>query len=121
MSLTKHAMLCMYVEEDHFASGWEKAPFKNLPISTRVKSLISLFTVDEKNIHLSDNTSFIPRLGLPAYEWWSESLDGIGTNGLGINFNGPIKGSTSFPHVILTAVAFNQTLWHSIASAVVVE
>ncbi|MCD9645474.1 putative beta-D-xylosidase 6 [Datura stramonium] len=100
-----------------------KYPFcnKNLPISTRVKSLISFLTIDEKILHLSDNTSSIPRLGLPAYEWWSESLHGIGTNGPGINFNGPIKGSTSFPQVILTAAAFNRTLWHSIASAIAVE
>ncbi|KAJ8545940.1 hypothetical protein K7X08_018523 [Anisodus acutangulus] len=45
----------------------------------------------------------------------------LGTNGPGINSNGPIKGSTSFPQVILTAAAFNRTLWHSIASAIAVE
>ncbi|KAK4367903.1 hypothetical protein RND71_011695 [Anisodus tanguticus] len=94
---------------------------KKLSISTRVKSLISLLRIDEKILHLSDNTTSIPRLGLPAYEWWSESLHGIGTNGPGINFNGPIKGSTSFPQVILTAATFNRTLWHSIASAIAVE
>lgn len=100
-----------------------KYPFcdKNLPISTRLHSLISLLTIDEKILHLSDNTTSIPRLGLPAYEWWSESLHGIATNGPGINYNGPIKGSTSFPQVILTAAAFNRTLWHSIASAIAVE
>ncbi|XP_059293437.1 probable beta-D-xylosidase 6 isoform X1 [Lycium ferocissimum] len=100
-----------------------KYPFcnKKLSISTRVKSLISLLTIDEKILHLSDNTTSIPRLGLPSYEWWSESLHGIGTNGPGINFNGPIKGATSFPQVILTAATFNRTLWHSIASAVAVE
>ncbi|MCE3052412.1 hypothetical protein HAX54_052561, partial [Datura stramonium] len=96
-------------------------PSKNLSISTKVKSLISLLTVDEKILHLSDNTSVIPRLGLPAYEWWSESLHGIDTNGPGINFNGPIKGSTNFSQAILTAVAFNQTLWHSITSAIADE
>lgn len=100
-----------------------KYPFcnKNLPISTRVQSLISLLTIDEKILHLSDNTTSIPRLGLPAYEWWSESLHGIATNGPGVNFNGPIKGATSFPQVILTAAAFNRTLWHSIATAIAVE
>ncbi|KAK4346723.1 hypothetical protein RND71_033062 [Anisodus tanguticus] len=45
----------------------------------------------------------------------------LGTNGPGINSNGPIKGSTSFPQVILTAAAFNRTLWHSIASAIAIE
>ncbi|XP_009795794.1 probable beta-D-xylosidase 6 [Nicotiana sylvestris] len=100
-----------------------KYPFcnKNLPISTRVQSLISLLTIDEKILHLSDNTTSIPRLGLPAYEWWSESLHGIATNGPAVNFNGQIKGATSFPQVILTAAAFNRTLWHSIATAIAVE
>ncbi|TMW99366.1 hypothetical protein EJD97_002668 [Solanum chilense] len=94
---------------------------KKLSISNRVHSLISLLTIDEKILHLSDNTTSIPRLGLPAYEWWSESLHGIGINGPGINFNGSIKSATSFPQVILTAAAFNRTLWHSIASAIAVE
>ncbi|XP_016560867.2 probable beta-D-xylosidase 6 [Capsicum annuum] len=94
---------------------------KKLSIPTRVNSLISLLTIDEKILHLSDNTSSIPRLGLPSYEWWSESLHGIGTNGPGINFDGPIRGSTSFPQVILTAATFNRSLWHSIAKAIAVE
>ncbi|XP_027085203.1 probable beta-D-xylosidase 6 [Coffea arabica] len=91
------------------------------PIKTRAKSLISLLTLDEKIQQLSDNATQISRLGIPAYEWWSESLHGIATNGPGISFNGTIQSATGFPQVILTAAAFNRTLWREIAKAVAVE
>ncbi|XP_019154966.1 PREDICTED: probable beta-D-xylosidase 6 [Ipomoea nil] len=93
----------------------------SLPIPARLHSLVSLLTVDEKIQRLSDNNSAIPRLGIPAYEWWSESLHGIATNGPGITFDGAVKSATGFPQVILTAAAFNRTLWRSIAAAAAVE
>ncbi|CAK9155654.1 unnamed protein product [Ilex paraguariensis] len=98
-------------------------PFCNtsLPIKTRAQSLISLLTLEEKIQQLSNNVTQIPRLGLPAYEWWSESLHGIATDGPGITFNGTIQSATSFPQVILTAASFNRTLWKSIASATAIE
>lgn len=40
----------------------------------RVKALISEFTLEEK-LNLTGSTSpGVPRLGLPAYQWWSEAL-----------------------------------------------
>nr|GMD57075.1 probable beta-D-xylosidase 6 [Ipomoea batatas] len=69
----------------------------SLPIPARVHSLVSLLTVDEKIQRLSDNNSGIPRLGIPAYEWWSESLHGIASNGPGISFDGAVKSATGFP------------------------
>lgn len=98
-------------------------PFCNtsLPITTRAQSLISLLTLREKIQQLSNNASAIPRLGIPPYEWWSESLHGIATNGPGVSFNGTIPSATSFPQVIVTAAAFNRTLWSLIGSAIAVE
>ncbi|KAK4477410.1 hypothetical protein RD792_016631 [Penstemon davidsonii] len=98
-------------------------PFCNtsLPIKTRAQTLISLLTVDEKIQQLSNNASAVSRLGIPPYQWWSESLHGIATNGPGISFSGAVKSATSFPQVILTAAAFNRSLWAAIASAVAVE
>ncbi|KAH9618896.1 hypothetical protein KSS87_010293, partial [Heliosperma pusillum] len=63
----------------------------------------------------------IPRLGLPPYQWWSESLHGIATNGPGISFNGTIKAATMFPQILNQAATFNKTLWFDIASATSVE
>ncbi|KAK1351654.1 putative beta-D-xylosidase 6 [Heracleum sosnowskyi] len=93
----------------------------SLPILTRAQSLISHLTLPEKIQQLCNNVSAIPRLGIPAYEWWSESLHGIATNGPGISFNGTVKAATSFPQVIVIASAFNRTLWNAIGAAIGVE
>uniref|UniRef100_A0A2P2JCZ8 Uncharacterized protein MANES_13G104300 n=3 Tax=Rhizophora mucronata TaxID=61149 RepID=A0A2P2JCZ8_RHIMU len=95
---------------------------KSLSVTKRAQSLISLLTLPEKIRQLSDNASGIPRLGIPSSEWWSESLHGIATNGPGVSFSrGPISSATGFPQVIVTAAAFNRTLWFLIASAIATE
>ncbi|VFQ65372.1 unnamed protein product [Cuscuta campestris] len=93
----------------------------SLGIPARVHSLLSFLTLDEKIQRLSNNNSAIPRLGIPAYEWWSESLHGVAANGPGVTFDGAVKSATVFPQVILAASAFNRTLWRSIAAATAVE
>ncbi|KAL9229517.1 hypothetical protein vseg_004975 [Gypsophila vaccaria] len=92
-----------------------------LATSVRTNSLISLLTFPEKLHFLCNNFTGIPRLGLPPYQWWSESLHGIATNGPGINFNGTIKSATLFPQVINQGAAFNRSLWFDVAAAVSVE
>ncbi|KAF2295739.1 hypothetical protein GH714_033780 [Hevea brasiliensis] len=95
---------------------------KSLSVPARAHSLISLLTLQEKILQLSDNASGIPRLGIPPYEWWSESLHGIATNGPGVSFgSGPVFSATGFPQVIVSAAAFNRTLWFLIGSAVAIE
>ncbi|KAL7255902.1 hypothetical protein ACSBR1_009940 [Camellia fascicularis] len=98
-------------------------PFCNtsLPIKPRAQSLISLLSLSEKIQQLCNNATSIPRLGIPSYEWWSESLHGIASNGPGITFNGSIQSATSFPQVLLTSASFNTTLWRLIAAAIAVE
>ncbi|KAL1209017.1 putative beta-D-xylosidase 6 [Cardamine amara subsp. amara] len=103
----------------HFSSY----PFCNvsLSISQRALSLVSLLTLPEKIGQLSNTAASITRLGIPPYEWWSESLHGIADNGPGVSFNGSISSATSFPQVIVSASSFNRTLWYEIGSAVAVE
>ncbi|KAI6694996.1 hypothetical protein NL676_022706 [Syzygium grande] len=98
-------------------------PFCNtsLPAPARARSLVSLLTLREKIRLLSNNASAVPRLGIPAYEWWSESLHGIASNGPGVSFAGAVGSATTFPQVLLTAAAFNRTLWSAIASATATE
>jgi len=92
------------------------------PITVRVEDLISRLSLEEKISQLGNNASAVPRLGIPKYEWWSEALHGVAVwGGLGINFNGPIHGATSFPQVILTAASFNDTLWYLIGQAIGIE
>ncbi|XP_052196731.1 probable beta-D-xylosidase 6 [Diospyros lotus] len=98
-------------------------PFCNtsLSVTARAQSLISLLTLPEKVPLLVDNATAVPRLGIPAYDWWCEALHGVGDLGPGVTFNGLISSATSFPQVIVTGSSFNRTLWYKIASATAVE
>ncbi|MBA0612802.1 hypothetical protein Godav_013356, partial [Gossypium davidsonii] len=81
-----------------------------LPITQRVQDLVSRLTLDEKISQLVNSASSIPRLGIPAYQWWSEALHGVAYSlkvTQGIRFNGTIQSATSFPQVILTAASFD--------------
>ncbi|KAJ0733104.1 putative glycosidase [Helianthus annuus] len=99
-------------------------PFCNttLPTQTRAHSLLNLLTLSDKINRLSNNDTGIPHLGVPPYEWWSESLHGIASNGPGVSFSGgPVVAATGFPQVIITTSSFNRTLWGLIAAAIAVE
>ncbi|XP_057958221.1 probable beta-D-xylosidase 2 [Malania oleifera] len=67
---------------------------------------------------LVDNASAVPRLGIEAYEWWSEALHGVSDTGPGVHFGGAFPGATSFPLVITTAASFNASLWRQIGQVV---
>jgi hypothetical protein len=89
-----------------------------LPISRRAEDLVSRLTFEEKATQLVDTSPAIPRLGIPAYEWWSEGLHGIGfltrvQQGISF-FNRAIQHATSFPQVILTAASFDAHIWYRI-------
>ncbi|KAA8538048.1 hypothetical protein F0562_027372 [Nyssa sinensis] len=98
----------------------ESFPFCNttLPIDQRASDLVSRLTLDEKISQLVNTAPAIPRLGIPAYEWWSEALHGVADGGFGVHFNGPIQSATSFPQVILTAASFDAHLWYHIGRAI---
>ncbi|RZC06819.1 probable beta-D-xylosidase 7 [Glycine soja] len=100
-------------------------PFCNpkLPIPQRTKDLLSRLTLDEKLSQLVNTAPPIPRLGIPAYQWWSEALHGVSGVGPGILFdnNSTISSATSFPQVILTAASFDSRLWYRIGHAIGIE
>ena len=52
-----------------------------LPTEQRVDDLISRMTLEEKASQLVNQARAIPRLKVPAYDWWSESLHGVAVNG----------------------------------------
>ena len=54
-------------------------PFRNasLPIEQRVDDLVSRLTLEEKVSQLIDRAAPIPRLDVPAYNWWNEALHGV--------------------------------------------
>lgn len=93
----------------------------SLSYSDRAKDLVSRLTLDEKAQQLVNTAQGIPRLGVPAYEWWSEALHGVSNTGPGVRFNTTVPGATSFPAVILSAASFNASLWYEMGRAVSTE
>ena len=77
-------------------------PFQDpkLPSSERAKDLCSRLTLDEKVSLMMNSSPAIERLDVPAFEWWSEALHGVGRNGL----------ATVFPSCIGMAASFNDSL-----------
>jgi beta-D-xylosidase 4 len=69
------------------------------------------------------NAPGVPRLGLPAYEWWSEALHGVASSP-GTSFargGGEFSYATSFAQPILTAAAFDDDAVEEIASVISTE
>jgi beta-glucosidase len=77
----------------------------------RAAALVAQMTLDEKVEQLLNVAPAIPRLGVPAYNWWTESLHGA---------IGEIP-TTNFPEPIGLAATFDAPLVHEVAGAVSVE
>lgn len=82
--------------------------------SARAKDLVSRLTLAEKVGFLVNKQPALGRLGIPAYEWWSEALHGVSYVGPGTRFSPLVPGATSFPQPILTAASFNVSLFRAI-------
>ncbi len=54
-------------------------PFWNykLPMEKRVDDVVSRLTLEEKVAQMLNKAPSIPRLNIPAYEWWNEILHGV--------------------------------------------
>ena len=51
------------------------------PIDERVNDLIDRMTLEEKVTQMVNDTPAIERLGVPAYDYWSEALHGVARAG----------------------------------------
>lgn len=49
----------------------------NLTVEERVQDLVSRLTLHEKVQLMKHGSPAIPRLGIPAYNWWNEALHGV--------------------------------------------
>jgi beta-glucosidase len=79
--------------------------------NARARSLVGQMTLDEKIGQLLNVAPAIPHLGLPAYNWWTESLHGA---------LGPLP-TTNFPEPIGLAASFNAPLLQQVAGVISVE
>lgn len=75
------------------------------------RDLVAQMTLDEKAAQLRYQAPAIPRLGIPAYNWWNEALHGVARAGT----------ATVFPQAIGIAATFDETLAETIADTVSTE
>ncbi len=81
-----------------------------LPLQQRVDELVSRMTIEEKCSQLVHQAAAIPRLQVPAYNWWSEALHGVLTDKV-----------TVFPEPIGLAATFDAPLIKEIGTAIGTE
>src|SRR5579864_2137130 len=69
-------------------AAWAGLPFRDpsVPIAARVDDLVSRMTLEEKVPQMLHAAPAIPRLGIPAYNWWSEGLHGVANTGYATAF-----------------------------------
>jgi beta-glucosidase len=66
------------------------------PLSDRINDLVRRMSLAEKVAQLKNAAPSIPRLGLPAYDYWNEALHGVANNGVATVFPEPIGGASSW-------------------------
>jgi beta-glucosidase len=74
----------------------------------RAADLVSRMTLEEKVSQTLNSAPAIPRLDVPAYEWWNEALHGVARAG----------AATVFPQAIGLAATFDPALMHEIATVI---
>ncbi len=82
-----------------------------LPTEQRVADLVSRMTLEEKVSQLINTAPAISRLGVPAYDWWSEGLHGVARSGY----------ATMFPQAIGMAATWDTPLMGEIAKVISTE
>jgi beta-glucosidase len=77
----------------------------------RVAKLVSQMTLEEKVSQMQNHAAAIPRLGIPAYDYWNEGLHGSARSGY----------STLFPQAIGLAATWDTSLLHQVAGVISTE
>ena len=82
----------------------------SLPAEQRAADLVKRMTLEEKASQLVNQARAIPRLNVPAYDWWSEALHGDA-----------VDGTTEFPEPIGLGATFDTAAVHEMAIAISTE
>jgi beta-glucosidase len=96
------------------AQGGADAPaYANTALSpeARAADLVARMTLEEKALQLGNAAPAIPRLGVPAYNWWNEGLHGVARAGV----------ATVFPQAIGMAASWDAPLMHDVADVISTE
>src|SRR6202012_3957030 len=95
------------------ANAQDKMIYKDAsqPIDARVYDLVSRLTLEEKVSLLGYQSKAVPRLGIPAYNWWNEALHGVARAG----------DATIFPQAIGMSATFNPDLLKQVSTVISTE
>ncbi len=101
------ALTCAAVAQDA-----SKPPYMNPKLSPeeRAADLVYRMTLKEKASQLVNDAQAIPRLNVPAYNWWSEALHGVIDQGV-----------TEFPEPVGLAATFDVPRVHAMAINIGIE
>ena len=91
------------------ASAW--AGQGDDPAGAHARALVARMTTAEKVAQLQSGAPAIPRLGVPAYDWWGEGLHGLARGGY----------ATVFPQAIGLAASWDPGLLHAVGTVVSTE
>lgn len=91
------------------AQGTATSPYldTNLTSEQRAADLVHRMTLAEKATQMQNNSAAVPRLNIPAYQWWGEALHGV------IN-----EGVTEYPEPIGLAATFDAPGIHTMAAQI---
>lgn len=84
----------------------------NLSFEKRVNDLVGRLTLEEKVAQMLNAAPAIPKLGIPAYDWWNETLHGVART--------PYK-VTVFPQAIAMAATFDTNSLYRMADYAALE
>jgi beta-glucosidase len=77
----------------------------------RAVDLVGRMTLEEKVLQMQNSAPAIPRLHVPAYDWWNEALHGVARAGL----------ATVFPQAIGLAATWDTDLMRRVADTISTE
>ncbi len=107
------AVLCTPLCAPLAAQSQKPLPYQDqaLPTDQRVNDLVSRMTLEEKVSQMINTSPAIPRLNVPAYDWWSEGLHGVARSGY----------ATMFPQAIGMAATWDTALLGDIGTVISTE
>ena len=112
LRLAATSLVCCAAALNAGAQGAEKPAYldTNLGAEQRAADLVKRMTLEEKASQLVNQARAIPRLNVPSYDWWSESLHGVATN-----------GTTEFPEPVGLASTFDPAAIHRMGEVIGTE
>ena len=106
------SLLFSSVANSSFSQDASKPLYLNPDVTPeqRAADLVSKMTLDEKVLQMQSSAPAIPRLNVPAFDWWNEALHGVAQG-----------RATVFPQAIGLAATWDTGRMHTVADTISTE